>query len=197
MSGMGVAAKAIHDAITERLSRVVPQRATVQSIGGGRVTVRRLIATQDDATAYARLVVPSKYLAGDDVLLLPLGGEPVVIGRIQNAAPATPTISVNTAVAGSGAAATITGSDRLGEIEITTGASGLASGTLCTVTFARPRPDTNFAIWPQPSTNASDDLGGRYHPTSRTVNGWSLNLRVAPSPSSVYRFFYRVEEYEG
>lgn len=80
---MSVAAaiQRLQQLIEDRITGVAAFRAIVTGVSGGLVTIRRLDATTADTKAYAS-VAGFDVAVDDEVLCIPLGGQPVIVGRI-------------------------------------------------------------------------------------------------------------------
>lgn len=85
--------------IQRTIKPALPFRAVAQSESGGLVTIRRLDATADDLEQYAR-VAGFALSPGDEVVCLPMGGKPVVVGIIQRTTPTEYTFPVTIDVPG-------------------------------------------------------------------------------------------------
>lgn len=83
MSYLDAAMKRLEQMISDRLDAERPFRAVVASVdASGMVTITRLTATT--AETQLRAVITTETLVeGDEVLCLPVSGEPVVIGKVH------------------------------------------------------------------------------------------------------------------
>lgn len=77
--------------IARRVETVTPFRAVVTAVSAGLVEIRRLDATTAETRKYAR-VLGFAVAVSDVVLVANLNGEPIVVGKIQTAAPASYTL---------------------------------------------------------------------------------------------------------
>lgn len=93
MSGVEQAIKEITRATARAVGRAMPFRATVTAQAAGLVEIRRVDSTAADNRKYAR-VAGFALADGDVVLCANLDGEPVVIGKVQIAAPASHALDV-------------------------------------------------------------------------------------------------------
>jgi len=84
---------AISGAIDKAAGRVAAFRATVSSGSNGKVAITRLGQSTADTQAYAR-VSGLAVSATDEVLVIPVNGEPVVIGKLQRASASYHTMDV-------------------------------------------------------------------------------------------------------
>lgn len=75
----------VQDEIRRQLAIVLPFRAVAAGDANGRVTIKRLGQASADGEEYARLAGPA-IPAGAEVLVLPVGGKPVVLGLLQRSA---------------------------------------------------------------------------------------------------------------
>lgn len=73
--------------VDRRVAEVAPFRATVTAIGSGLVQIQRQGAATAGTQSYARCV-GFNLAVNDEVLCVNLSGQPVVIAKIQRAAPA-------------------------------------------------------------------------------------------------------------
>lgn len=93
---------------------------------------------------------------------------------------ATPTLTNGAALGSSPGAQTKTGNDTSGTIIQNVGTSPVA-GILWTVAFAAARPASTYNVTlSELGTNAAD---ARLYVTNRTVNGFDIGCRVAPTAS--------------
>lgn len=72
--------------LTRRIDEVRPFRATVASVSGGMVTIKRPGVTTAETELRAR-VVGYDLAVNDEVLCVVVNGKPVVVGQVQRAAP--------------------------------------------------------------------------------------------------------------
>jgi len=188
-------AAAIREAVKIEIKPYVESySAIVTGLSATGVQFRR--AGEDTGSEEIYAVLRNQHLhVGDEVAVIQVGKHPFVLGRIRRAALGTPTYTIN-ANAGTGATLSIAGTDQSGQITLSTGSASVGAGVQFIFTFAQAMVDTNYSIMLAPSSNASADLQGRFNPTTRTTAGWSMNLRIAPTISSTYAWFYWIRPYE-
>ncbi len=87
MSGVSAAIARIEQAISARVAKVTPYRAIVTAVSGGMIEIQRIGAVTPDTRKYASV---SRFLlvAGDEVLVANLDGEPVIIDKINRSTSA-------------------------------------------------------------------------------------------------------------
>jgi hypothetical protein len=188
-------AAAIREAVKIEIKPYVESySAIVTGLSTTGVQFRR--AGEDTGSEEIYAVLRNQHLHVDDeVAVIQVGKHPFVLGRIRRSALSTPTYTLN-ANAGTGATLVIGGTDQSGNISLVTGSGSVSSGTQFDFTFAQPMANAEYTVILQSSSNASADLQGRFNPTSRTTTKWSLNLRIAPTISSTYNWFYWIRPYE-
>lgn len=105
----------------------------------------------------------------------------VTIYRLAVAGNA-PSFGAGAAMGSSPGAQTITGSDISATIIQDAGASGVTTGVLWSVAFAVARPNTTYRVFGfSLGTNAADC---RLYATNRTVDGFDIGCRVAPTAAT-------------
>lgn len=82
MSYLDNAIQRITRTIETRINGVSPFRATVTGTSGNLTYIRRLSATVADAEPYAK-ATGDTFIAGDEVLCIPLNGKPVILGKVR------------------------------------------------------------------------------------------------------------------
>lgn len=166
---------------------------SIDTVGDG-LQIRKLGETTASEERYARLS-DHYVIVDDEVLVLEIRQKPYILGKIKSGVETAPTITV-LSPAGTGATGQILsgGTDYAGEIELVAGSASVSAGNVLTFNFGQEKPDVNYNILLSPTTNASGDLQARYNTVSRTVNGWNLNFRVAPTASATYRFAYFIRQ---
>lgn len=82
MSYLDSAIQRITRTIESRIAGVSPFRAIVTGTSGNLTTIRRLSATVADTEQYAKATADT-FIAGDEVLCVPLNGKPVIVGKIR------------------------------------------------------------------------------------------------------------------
>lgn len=209
------AVKRIRQAIRDEVATIAPFRATVTAVSAGLVEIKRVGATTAEARTYARCV--GFALAVNDVVLCAnLNGEPVVVAKLQTAAPSrfdldadlrltgnaglqsygtTPSIAAG-AAAGTSPTIGIEGTDRCGKLFITPGTSP-TTGTLATITFATPLASANYVVMLQEADlDAAEDRGYAYPEYSAcSTTSWRLDTAVALTSGS-HHWFYWIVIYE-
>jgi len=191
-------AQTIIAAVRQEMSRYIDvYSAVVTAIDttGDGVQLRKLGETTASTERYARLS-DLYVIVDDEVLVIEIRQKAYILGKIKSGVEPVPTITVITAQAGTGATGQILsgGTDYSGEIELVAGSAALGAGNVLTFNFGQEKPDTSYNILLSPNTNATGDLQGRYNTVSRTVDGWNLNFRVAPTAGAVYRFAYFIRQ---
>jgi len=154
---------------------------------GGNVTLTTGVVTSgvaDGATAIAHTLNTSVSYATSGDLLLAVENNGVKEFSIDRGGHiitggSTPTATVNTTDAGTGATCTISGDDTAGQVTIATGTGTLLSGTECAITYATSFANTPVVILSSANGNAS----GRniYSATSGdTTTGFDISFGQAP-----------------
>jgi hypothetical protein len=64
------------------MERAAPSRAVVTSVSGNLTYIKRLGASTADAEPYAK-VTADTFVAGDEVMVLPVLGTPVIMGKVR------------------------------------------------------------------------------------------------------------------
>lgn len=109
----------------------------------------------------------------------------------------TPTATVGVA-AGSGATAGIVAgagsNDVHGSIEVTTGSTGLSTGTLITVTYSNPFSGTATNVILTPKNDGAANEMAKWRVASETQNGFTVRARAALTASTTYQFNYSVAQ---
>jgi len=109
----------------------------------------------------------------------------------------TPTATVGVA-AGSGATAGIVAgagsNDVHGSIEVTTGSTGLSTGTLITVTYSNPFSGTATNVILTPKNDEAANEMAKWRVASETQNGFTVRARAALTASTTYQFNYSVAQ---
>ena len=82
MSYLDNAISRITQTIDKRVAAVTPFRAIVTGTSGNLTTIKRLNATTADAELYAKATADT-FIAGDEVLCLPVNGKPVILGKVR------------------------------------------------------------------------------------------------------------------
>lgn len=168
---------------------------TAGSVTGGLLRFGGIIQSPLMTSAHGSLYQIGPNLASFDSSFgkATLGTALVVDGQLGQlalgAGDGTPTVTPQTA-AGSGASASITGTDLAGTISLTTG-SGPTSGTQVTVTFANAGPN-NALVWLAPQTaNLTGGSPGFFTPAGG-ASSFSVNAAGAPAAATTYTFRYFV-----
>jgi len=192
----------------QRLHRtVIPFQAVVDAISGGTVTLQEDGIPFDQPAAKIKGVLIEQ---GDLVLVAPIGesGEEfVVIGTIDDGSiptelelpaqirsiGATPSVSA-LAAAGSSATVSITGTDTAGMVQLVPGGSGIASGSVLTITFSSPRANGNYFVGLTPNSNAARAVTN-IGPASRSSVSFSLTVGAALTSGSTYQWLFFVVGY--
>ena len=180
--------------IARRLEHVGCFRAIVTAIDGGLISLRRVGATTADSQKYPSLG-RLRLVVDDDVLVAQINGAPVVVDRINRDAAATPALSL-AAAAGSTATGSIVGSDRSGVLQITPNGTGIAAGSLATITFARPLGSANLAFVMTPASSAARSLGMVLGTSTKTATSVLIATSVALTAGSNYQWNYIAEEHQ-
>ena len=194
--------------IEDRVNDVAPFRATVTSVSGGLVGIKRQGATTADTRTYAR-TAGIAVAVNDEVLCVPLSGQPVIIARLQRSAPAllpveapiefqgaNPTVTAG-ANAGTGASvSSSTGSDAAMRVVLDTG-TGAAIGTLLTVTFSQDRGSSTYIVtFGAGDHDAADVIAAGISITNRASTGFDvLTWNTAPASSTNFVFYVQVTWY--
>jgi len=100
-----------------------------------------------------------------------------------------PTIQVDETTAGSGATATIDGTDTAGSIVLVTGASGLNAGNLMNVMFNSPYSKVPRIVISGQNENTT---GIQIYPYDKTQNNFRIRTPNVLTPSSEYRVDYLI-----
>mgnify|MGYP000272920028 CR=1 FL=1 len=107
----------------------------------------------------------------------------------------TPSVTVG-AASGSGASAgTVAGAgsnDVRGSIEISTGGSGLSTGTLATITYSNAFSGTATNVILTPKNDAAANESNKWRVGNETQNGFIIYARAALTAGTTYRFNYSV-----
>lgn len=113
-----------------------------------------------------------------------------IAGHIESATiyDAAPTIAAG-AAAGTGPTVTVSGTDLAGTVNVTTGTS-TTTGTLATVTFARPYGSAPKVILEPSSSAAGANVLARY--VSSTTTTFVISAGVAPTASVAHSWHYHV-----
>lgn len=82
MSYLDTAIKRITATIDRRMADAAPFRATVTGVSGNLTYIKRLSATTADAEPYGK-ATGDTFIAGDEVLCLPVSGKPVILGKVR------------------------------------------------------------------------------------------------------------------
>jgi hypothetical protein len=109
---------------------------------------------------------------------------------------AAPSIAVGAALGtGGSVAATISGSDQAGTINLTAGTSSLGTGTAATITFATARASANYAIvlTPRSATAGANAVG--YYAVANGTTTWDIRFATAPTSGNTLNYFYVVVEF--
>src|SRR6478752_3104414 len=91
---------------------------------------------------------------------------------------------------GSLAASRLRGSDNAGEFQIVTGASGVGTGTLATISFAAALANTNYIVLFQPTSTAAGPLN--FGLTARTTAGFDVRVATAPGAGATVQCAFLV-----
>ena len=180
--------------IARRLEHVGCFRAIVTAIDGGLISLRRVGATTADSQKYPSLA-RLRLVVDDEVLVAQINGAPVVVDRINRSAAATPSLTLG-AAAGSTAPGLITGSDRSGVLQITPGGTGITTGSLATITFARTLGAANIAFVMTPASSAARTLGMVLGTSTKTTTTILISTSVALTSGSNYQWNYIMEEHQ-
>lgn len=108
---------------------------------------------------------------------------------------AVPTVTKLTA-AGTTTTVAITGTDTSGEITIVPGGTGIAAGSIVTVTFAVERATNSYNVHPSLNSQAARSLATNIGPTGRTTTGFDIDTRTALTSGSTYIFGFLISEWE-
>lgn len=190
---VGSAIKEIERAMDKRIDRIASFRAIVTAVDGSRISIKRVGAATADTAYYASC---SRFLlaVNDEVLCVMLGKQPVIVDRIGRAAAAVPTFTVQAAAGATASAASSTGNDSSGFIQLVPGGAGLATGIQLRMSFAVARPSTSFRVHLQAASSAArarPDVG----PTGRATDKWDLTTDTILTGGSTYQWFYNIEQY--
>lgn len=186
----------------------LPTGISAAKIGGGSVSstefdylngVTSAIQTQLDAKAatasptFTGTVTAAALTATGDVSLGDATSDLLTItGRVKSAG-SSPSIATG-AAAGTGTAS-ITGTDRCGQITVSSG-SGRTTGTLFTVTFASAKPNTNYVvIMTALDADAADDIT-KVRALASTSSAWIAAATYTAISSLEHKWQYVVEEFE-
>lgn len=82
MSYLDNALAKISKTIDRRANDAAPFRAIVTGTAGNLTTIQRLTAASPDAERYAKSSSDT-FVAGDEVLCLPVNGKPVILGKFR------------------------------------------------------------------------------------------------------------------
>lgn len=180
--------------VSRELSAAQAFIGVVTGLSSNRVQIRRVSEVTGGSELYARIAhVPVQ--VGDEVLIDVVSGVPTIIGRLKKAAYATPTITPLSPLGTSGAATLeANSSDYSGLIILTGGSASFSAGGQATFNFAQTLPDTSYAVLLTPGSNAAADMN--FNATSRTVNGWNINFRSAPTSGTAYHFYYFIRPFQ-
>jgi len=187
-------ASTIVAAVQHEMSKYIDvYTAEVTQVMSTGLRIKRIGETTGSNEIYAR-VSDLLYFEGDEVFVISIRTRPFILGVVRRAAAASPTATV-LSPGGTGATCTIAGTDFQGQISFVSGSASLAAGQVFTFNFSQAMPNANYAVILTPGSNAAGDLQMRMNYTSRTVNGWGMNFRVAPTASSTYNWSYMIKPY--
>jgi hypothetical protein len=108
---------------------------------------------------------------------------------------AVPTVTKLTA-AGTTGTVTITGNDTQGEINIVPGGTGIAAGSLLTLTFAVERPSAKYNVHISMNSQSARSLASGIGPTSRATTGFDIDCRAVLTSGTTYTWGYSIFEWE-
>lgn len=82
MSNAANAVKAIRNTNKKKEADNAPFRAIVSGTSGNLTYIQRLAASVPDAEPYGKTTADT-FIAGDEVLCLPVNGKPVILGKVR------------------------------------------------------------------------------------------------------------------
>lgn len=191
---VSAAAQTLLDRIAAEVASARPFRATVTAVSGQLVQLQRPGESAGAAELYATCTRFVLY-AGDVVLCLPLGEKSaVVIDVIRTSATVAPTIAAD-AAAGTTASVAISGRDDAMQIQVIPGGTGIATGSVLTVTFAAAMATSSYVVEVTPNSSAARTLGGVVGPTARNTAGFDLATNTALTSGSTYQWLCATKPY--
>lgn len=190
---------------------IAPFRATVVSQSAGLVYIQREGAASADTMGYAK-VSGFSLSTSDVVLCLNYGGQPVVLGKVQNSAPTgyvldtgldavnltvddtmrygrsggTPTV---TPLAGSGSGSTITATvlnDSHGEFTLNSIGTGQAAGAVVRISRGNAVASSTFDVIFVPRSINSANVNA--YLASRSTGFAEIGFGIAPVAGQSYAF---------
>jgi hypothetical protein len=188
------AAQIVLAQIADAVAEAGAFRATVTAVVGMTAQIQRVGESAGSAEYFATLS-RSVLHVNDVVLCLPLGGKAVVVlDVIQRASAVTPSLAA-LAAAGSTASVAVSGRDDVMQVQVIPGGTGIASGSILTVTFANPLANASYDVLPSPNSSAARSLGGVIGATGRGAGGFDLATATALTSGSTYQFGILVRAY--
>lgn len=202
--------------VARRDEREIVQFATVTAVAGALVQIRPTTATTAGVEQIARVAGPVPQV-GDRVLFAVIAGETIVFGKIAAnndaafgaisaagdltagkhviAGGSAPAFSAGGAAGSTASVAGSEGTDACGMVQVVPGGTGIAAGTILTITFALAMPSAKFACVLTPASNAARSLGGVVGPTGRTTAKVDLDTRTALTSGQTYQWVYWIASY--
>jgi hypothetical protein len=199
--------------VRNMLREVMPYTATVTALSAGKVKFRPNGVTTGADELYGR-IAGFGLIVGDDIKVIGRRN-PLVLGKIQRAAPTAPYVldagltiggHVDTsgsasgvaagAAAGTTAVATfVGGNDTAGVLQLVPGGTGIATGVIFTITFAAARADANFHERFTPLSSAARTLGGVIGASARATGSVTISTNTALTSGATYIWGYDILGY--
>ena len=109
----------------------------------------------------------------------------------------TPSIAAGAGAGTGGSLAVgIEGTDRVGKVTVTTGATGVAAGILARVTFNTALSTANYSVSITPSDSDGSSVLPYVDFATLTTTYWELSASVLPNNNRSHHWFYEIKQYE-